>query len=94
MKVHYQNPRCARIWHLFVVTFSLTVVAAAQSETPPQRYGTYEITLPSGWQYDPGGSAGEFHTFNYLTGGKTGYVVRLKKIPFDCPVKRISTAKW
>ena len=88
MKVHYQNPRCARIWHLFVVTFSLTVAAAAQSETPPQRYGTYEITLPSGWQYDPGGSAGEFHTFNYLTGGKTGYVVRLKKIPFDCPVKK------
>lgn len=60
----------------------------AQPGAPGQTYGTFEVTLPPGWQYDPGNSGGEFHTFFHTASGKTDYVIQLKKQPVNCPTKK------
>lgn len=56
----------------YALAFFVPALLQAQPNPQPQRFGTFEITLPAGWQYDSGSSAGEFHTFRYAVNGKTG----------------------
>lgn len=60
----------------------------AQSGAQPATFGNYSLTLPPGWQYDPAGSGDAFLAFNYTAGGKTGYVIKIKKQPVSCPTKK------
>ncbi len=60
----------------------------AQTGNQPSTFGTYRLSLPPGWQYDPGSSDDQFLAFFHSVNGKTDYVIKLKKEPVTCPTKK------